>query len=119
MTIPIEDVLAGRVDFGDIVERGSERLPPVHPGEILADILRDSGISAYAAGKALKVPLNRITAILSGERAVSADTALRLARLFGTSAEMWIRLQADYDLEIARARHGQAIAAEVRALMSA
>jgi antitoxin HigA-1 len=113
MSIPIEDVLAGRVEVSDIIEPGSERLPPVHPGEILADILADSGLSAYALAKGLNVPLNRITAILAGKRAITADTALRLARFFGTSAEMWVRLQASYELEAARADHGRAIVAEV------
>ncbi|MGH6904939.1 MAG: HigA family addiction module antitoxin [Geminicoccaceae bacterium] len=114
MEIPIEDVLSGRVDLSDIVEPGSERLPPVHPGEILADILEDGDLSAYALAKGLNVPLNRITAILAGKRAITADTALRLAHFFGTSAEMWMRLQASHELEVARTEHGRAIAAEVR-----
>ena len=72
-----------------------------------------SVVAMRALAKGLNVPLNRITAILAGKRAITADTALRLARFFGTSAEMWVRLQASYELEAARAGHGRAIAAEV------
>jgi addiction module HigA family antidote len=71
-------------------------------------------MSAYALAKALRVPLNRITAILAGERGVSADTALRLARFFGTTPEFWINLQGGYDLEVARIEHGSEIVTEVR-----
>ena len=115
MSIAIEDVAAGRVDFDNVVEPGSERLAPLHPGEVLREeFLGPLGLSAYALAKALRVPLNRITAILAGGRAVSADTALRLARFFGTTAEFWINLQGAYDLEVARVEHGSEIAIEVR-----
>jgi addiction module HigA family antidote len=115
MSIPIEDVAAGRVDFGDIERAHGERLPPLHPGEVLREeFLVPLGMSAYALAKALHVPVNRITAILAGERAVSADTALRLARFFGTTAEFWVNLQSVHDLELARSEHGAAIAAEIR-----
>jgi antitoxin HigA-1 len=115
VSIGIEDVAAGRVDFDDIVAPGGERLPPLHPGEVLReDFLGPLGMSAYALAKALRVPLNRITAILAGERAVSADTALRLARFFGTMAEFWINLQGSYDLGVARVEHGSEIATQVR-----
>jgi antitoxin HigA-1 len=115
MSIPIEDVLAGRVDFGDIEQPGGKRLPPLHPGEVLREqFLAPLGMSAYALAKALHVPVNRITAILAGERAVSADTALRLARFFGTTAEFWMNLQGAHDLELARSEQGTAVAAEVR-----
>ncbi|MGH6887223.1 MAG: HigA family addiction module antitoxin [Geminicoccales bacterium] len=116
MSIPIEDVTAGRVDFSDIERPGGERLPPMHPGEVLREeLLEPLGMSAYALAKALHVPLDRITAILAGERAISADTALRLARFFGTTPDFWINLQGAYELERARARHGAGIAAEVPA----
>ena len=115
MSIPIENVAAGRVDFGG-VEKPGRRLPPLHPGEVLREeFLAPLGMSAYALAKALHVPVNRITAILAGERAVSADTALRLASFFGTTAEFWISLQGSHDLELARSEQGEAIAAEVRA----
>jgi addiction module HigA family antidote len=115
VSIPIEDVAAGRVDFDGIVDPNDERLLPLHPGEVLREeFLKPLGMSAYALAKALCVPLNRITAILAGERAVSADTALRLARFFGTTPEFWINLQGGYDLEVARVEHGSQIAVEVR-----
>jgi antitoxin HigA-1 len=115
MSIPIEDVTAGRVDLGDLARPGGERLPPLHPGEVLREeFLGPLGMSAYALAKALHVPVNRVTAILAGERAISADTALRLARFFGTTPEFWINLQCAYDLELAKSEHGVEIAAEVR-----
>ena len=87
-----------------------------HPGKILADqFLKPLGLSANALALALRVPANRITAIVNGERAVSADTALRLARYFGTSPELWITMQAGHDLSKARAETGKQIASEVRA----
>ena len=115
MSIPIEDVTAGRVDLGDVVRPGGERLPPLHPGEILREEFLDPlGISTYALAKALHVPVNRLTAILAGERSISAATALRLARFFGTTPQFWINLQGAYDLELAQSEHGVEIAAEVR-----
>ena len=78
-----------------------KKRPPVHPGEALQDILTEAGLSGNALALALRVPANRITAILNGQRGVSADTALRLGRYFGTSAQMWVNLQATYDLEAA------------------
>jgi addiction module HigA family antidote len=115
MSIPIEDVTAGRVDLVDISRPGGGRLPPLHPGEVLREeFLEPLGMSAYALAKALRVPVNRITAILAGERAISADTALRLARFFGTTPEFWINLQGAYDLELAQSERGAEIAAEVR-----
>jgi len=115
VSIPIEDVTAGRVEFGDIVEPDEERLPPLHPGEVLREeFLNPLGLSAYALANSLNVPLNRVTAILAGERAVSADTALRLGRFFGTTPEFWINLQGAYDLEVARLKHGRDIVAEVK-----
>ena len=71
---------------------------PVHPGEILAEELEELGLSANAFAKTLGVPTNRITAILNGQRGVTADTALRLARYFGTGPQMWLNLQKTYEL---------------------
>jgi antitoxin HigA-1 len=115
VSIAIEEVAAGRVDFADIVDPSETgRLPPLHPGEVLREeFLQPLGMSAYALAKALSVPLNRITAILAGERAISADTALRLGRFFGTTPEFWINLQGAHDLEMTRLEHGDEIAAEV------
>lgn len=78
-----------------------KRLPPIHPGEVLQDLLKEAGLTASALATALRVPANRIGGILKGQRGITADTALRLARYFGTSAQMWISLQAKYDLAAA------------------
>jgi addiction module HigA family antidote len=78
-----------------------KRLPPIHPGEVLQDLLKEAGLTANALATALRVPANRIGGILKGERGITADTALRLARYFGTSAQMWVNLQAKYDLAAA------------------
>ena len=78
-----------------------KKLPPVHPGEALRDIMNEAGLSANALALALRVPGNRITAILNRQRGITADTALRLGRYFGTSAQMWVNLQSTYDLEAA------------------
>ena len=71
---------------------------PVHPGEILAEELEELGLSANAFAKTLGVPTNRIAAILNGQRGVTADTALRLARYFGTGPQLWLNLQQTYEL---------------------
>jgi addiction module HigA family antidote len=85
-----------------------------HPGEILQEeFLKPLGLSANALSLALRVPANRIGAILKGERGVSADTALRLARFFGTTPEFWINLQAMHDLTKAKAEIGAAVEKEV------
>jgi len=77
-------------------------LPPVHPGEILLeDFLMPLNITRYRLAKSIGVPQRRIDEICSGKRAISADTALRLARFFGTDAQSWVNLQAHYDLECA------------------
>ena len=78
------------------------KMKPVHPGEVLrADFLTPMGITPYRLAKDIDVPVNRITGIVNEDRAISADTALRLSRYFGTSAKVWTGLQADYDLELA------------------
>jgi len=77
-------------------------LPPVHPGEILLeDFLKPLGISRYRLAKSIGVPQRRIDEICSGKRAVTVDTALRLARFFGTDAQSWLNLQSEFDLESA------------------
>jgi addiction module HigA family antidote len=89
--------------------------PPTHPGEVLReDFLRPMRLSQYALAKAIGVPQIRISAIVNGKRAISPDTALRLGRYFGTTAEFWLGMQATYDLETARDRHGARIEAEVQ-----
>ena len=107
-----DDLDAGRVDVSDLESR--EGLPATHPGEVLrADFLDAMGLTAHALALALRVPANRVTAILAGQRAVTADTALRLARHFGTSAGFWLNLQKRYELEVAERAAGARIRAEV------
>jgi len=78
----------------------AKTLAPVHPGEVLAeDFMAPVGLTANQLALSLRIPANRITAIIAGKRGITADTALRLARYFGTSAEVWMGLQADYDLQ--------------------
>jgi addiction module HigA family antidote len=81
--------------------RKTKRLGPIHPGQVLREILTETGLTVNALAMSLRVPANRIGAIIKGQRGITADTALRLARYFGTSAQMWINLQARYDLEMA------------------
>jgi addiction module HigA family antidote len=86
-----------------------------HPGEVLSEeFLVPLGMSVHALAIALRVPATRMGAIVKGERAVTADTALRLARFFGTSPEFWMNLQAMYDLTLARKERGSEIEQEVR-----
>jgi len=86
-----------------------------HPGEVLSEeFLKPLGMSVNALAMALRVPATRIGAIIKGERSVTADTALRLARFFGTSPEFWISLQATHDLTKARLERGAAIERDVR-----
>jgi addiction module HigA family antidote len=83
----------------------------VHPGEHLAVELEEIGMSASELARHLRVPPNRITAILKGQRSITGDTALRLAHFFGTSPEFWLNLQSLYDLRIAQQEAGRAIGA--------
>ena len=75
---------------------------PIHPGEHLAEELKELGISATEVARQIEVPVNRITEIINGQRGVTADTALRLGHWFGTSAEYWLNLQKLYELRLAR-----------------
>ena len=86
---------------------------PLHPGRILKRELTARGMSANRLALALRVPSGRITSILNGKRAISADTALRLAHHLGTSARFWLNLQTRYDLAVTERDHGARIAAEV------
>src|SRR3990172_2244148 len=94
-----------------------ERLPPIHPGEILLeDFMKPLELSSYRVAKDIGVPALRISQIVRGQRSITADTAMRLARYFGTSAAIWLRLQARYDLEIAEAKMAKRINREVKVL---
>ena len=92
----------------------SNGMRPVHPGEILAEELEELGLSANALAKALDVPTNRVTAILKGQRGVSADTALRLARYFGTTPQLWQNLQKAFELRVAEIESGSQIKERVQ-----
>jgi antitoxin HigA-1 len=84
-------------------------LTAIHPGEHLAEELEALGMTAAALARWLKVPTNRITEILNGQRTITGDTALRLAHFFGTSAEFWLNLQTLYDLRLAERKAGKSI----------
>jgi addiction module HigA family antidote len=96
------------------------RLPAVHPGEILLEeFLKPLGLSQYRVAKDISVPPRRVNEIVHGLRAITADTALRLARYFGTSEEFWLNLQARYDLEVEKDRLEGRLVKEVKVLKRA
>ena len=91
-----------------------DRLPPIHPGEILREeFLAPLGMSAHALALALRVPATRINDMVNEKRGITADTALRLSRYFGTTSRFWMNMQASYELEVAEDQLGQAIMREV------
>jgi addiction module HigA family antidote len=95
----------------------AKKLEPIHPGEILfEEFLSPMGISQYRLAKDINVPPRRINEIVHGKRAISADTALRLARYFGTTERFWMNLQTRYDLEIEKDRLGSRLDDEVQSL---
>ncbi len=97
-----------------------KRLPPVHPGEILLEeFLEPLRLTQYRLAKGLGVPPRRINEIVHGKRAITADTALRLARFFGTSERFWLNLQTAYDLEVERDRLKERLPKEVQVLARA
>ncbi len=96
-----------------------EKLPPVHPGEVLLeDFMKPLGLSQYRLAKDIGVPALRISQIVNGKRAVTVDTAMRLGRYFGTSAVVWLRLQVRYDLEVAEETMQKKINREVKVRQS-
>ena len=112
MSIKREDLDAGRIDFSDVST--GKRLPLIHPGEILRDdFLQPMKISVYTLAQAIKVPRSRVNDIVLGRRGISADTAFRLARYFGTTPDFWINLQARYDLDAAERKLRRRIEREV------
>ena len=91
------------------------RLSPIHPGEILLeDFMEPLGLTQYRLARDLRVTPIRISQIVNGKRSISVDTAIRLARYFGTSAAVWLRLQVRYDLEVAERKLGKRINREVK-----
>jgi antitoxin HigA-1 len=112
MSIKREDLDARRVNFTDVTT--GKRLPLIHPGEILrVDFLAPMKISVYSLAQAIKVPRSRVNDIVLCRRGVTADTAFRLARYFGTSPEFWINLQARHDLDAADRKLRRRIEREV------
>lgn len=95
-------------------KRRRPRLPPIHPGEILREeFLKPLGMSAHQLALLLRVPATRITDIVNEKRGITADTALRLSRYFGTSPKFWLNLQASYELEVAQDQLGDSLNQEV------
>lgn len=84
---------------------------PIHPGEILEDELKEIGMNAATLATSIHVPSNRVTQIIKGQRAITANTALRLGRFFGTSATFWVNLQKSYELDCAVKKHHKEIEA--------
>jgi antitoxin HigA-1 len=120
MAISREALETGSVDLSDVVDESTAPLAPIAPGELLREEwLEPLGITAYRLAKDIDVPPNRVTAIIAGERAITADTALRLARYFGTDAQSWMNLQARYDLAIEQRTHGEVITRTVRPRVAA
>src|SRR3954470_25033266 len=99
MSIRRKDLDEGRIDLSDVIDRRRAPMKLAHPGAILKhEFLDPLGITAYHLAKDTNVAINRIAAIVGGRRAITADTALRFARYFGTDAQSWVNLQARYDL---------------------
>ncbi len=95
------------------------KLPPIHPGEVLLeDFMKPLGLSRYRVAKDIGVPALRISQIVRGQRSITADTAMRLARYFGTSSVIWLRLQARYDLETVEVKMAKRIKREVKILQA-
>ena len=95
----------------------NKNLSPIHPGEaLLEDFMKPLGLTQYRLAQDISVPAIRISQIIRGERAITVDTAMRLARYFGTSAAVWLRLQVRYDLEVAESKLGKRIEREVKIL---
>jgi addiction module HigA family antidote len=110
MTIERESLDAGMIDFADVADMSVPRIGPTPPGTLLREEwLEPLGITPYRLARDIGVPPNRVTAILSGQRGITADTALRLARYFGTDAQSWMNLQARFDLALEQLAHGDEI----------
>lgn len=113
MTIKREELNKHLVDLSEVTD--GKRLDPIHPGQVLqGDFLKPLGISVYALAVKIRVPRSRINDIVRGRRAITTETALRLSRYFGTSAEFWINLQTCYDLDIADRALGGRIDSEIQ-----
>lgn len=106
--------MPGRLKLSTTTKSGS-KMPPLHPGEMLREeFMKPLGLSANALALALRVPVTRVSEIVNERRSITADTALRLARYFRMSPGFWLRLQTQYDLEVAEDQFAAAIEQEVR-----
>ena len=95
--------------------RKEKIIPPIHPGEtLLEDFLKPLGLTPHRLSMELRVPVTRVNDIVRGRRAVTAETALRLARYFGTTPQFWMNLQSNYEIELAQDEHGSEISERVR-----
>ena len=113
MSIKREEIDLRSVDLSEV--RSGRRLPLIHPGEILRDeFLTPMGISVYELAHSIRVPRSRANDIVRGRRAITTDTAIRLGRYFGMTAEFWINLQARYDLDVADRTQRRRIEQEVK-----
>ena len=99
-----------------MAQKNANKLAPIHPGKILKEDLEDVGVSINQLGRGLRVPVNRISAIVNGHRGIMADKALRLAQYFGSSAQYWMNLQTLYDLEAVEPAKREEIERDVRRL---
>lgn len=114
MGISRADLDAGRVDLGDITDPEGVGIDPIRPGLILRDEwILPLGLSVYGVARDLGIERSRLNDTVLGRHAITADTALRLARYFGTDAQSWMNLQSQYELEMARAKLGTRLEAEV------
>jgi addiction module HigA family antidote len=112
MAILREEIDGRRVDFSGVAT--GKKLPPVHPGEVLRDeFLKPLALSVYELANAIKTPRSRVNDIVRGRRAITTDSALRLSRYFGTTAEFWINLQTRYDLDMAEIELRERIEQEI------
>jgi antitoxin HigA-1 len=95
--------------------RKTKTMPPVHPGETLReDFLKPLGLTAHRVAMELRVPVTRVNDIVRGRRAITADTALRLARYFATTPQFWMNLQTNYEIELAQDERGSEISERIR-----
>lgn len=94
----------------------AKKLTPIHPGLILDEDLREAGVSLNRLARDIRVPMNRISAIVNGKRSITADTAIRLALFFGTTPQYWMNLQTNYDLALASFTKGDRIREDVKVL---
>jgi antitoxin HigA-1 len=114
MTIDRKELESGKIDLSDVVDASAPPITPTAPGELLRDeFLEPMGITPYRLAKDIGVPLTRITEILANRRAITAETALRLGRYFGTTAEFWLGLQLQHELDTARLERGRDVIEQV------